>query len=166
MYDGIKQALGPTKKKIAHLKSATGEVIQDWAQQMEHYSELYARESIVTKHALNAIKCLPVLKELDEELTLDKLSEALDSLTTGKAPRKDGIPAEVLKYCKGSLITEVQEILCLCWREVPQDMRDANIVTLYKKRVTGVTTTTTMASPSSSSSRSCSPTIPSRGCKF
>ena len=27
-------------------------------------------------------------------------------------------------------------ILCLCWREgkVPQDMRDANIVTLYKNK--------------------------------
>ena len=55
--------------------------------------------------------------------TLDELSEALDSLATGKAHRKDGIPAEVLKYCKGSLITELLEILCLCWREgeVPQD---------------------------------------------
>ena len=29
MYDGIKQALGPTQKKTAPLKSATGEVIQD-----------------------------------------------------------------------------------------------------------------------------------------
>ena len=29
MYDGIKQALGPMQKKIASLKSATGEVIQD-----------------------------------------------------------------------------------------------------------------------------------------
>ena len=140
MYDGIKQALGPTQKKIVPLKSATGEVIQDRAQQMErwveHYSELYARENIVTEDALNAIDCLPVLEELDEELTLDKLSKALDSLATGKAPGKDGIPAEVLKCCEGSLITELHKILCLCWREgeVPQDMRDTNIVTLYKNK--------------------------------
>ena len=34
------------------------------------------------------------------------------------------------------LITELYEILCLCWSEgeVPQDMRDANIVTLYKNK--------------------------------
>ena len=138
MYDGIKQALGPTQKKITPLKSATGEVIQDWAQQtecwVEHYSELYVRENIVIEDVLNAIECLPVLEKLNEESTFDELSKALDFIATGKAPGKDGIPAEVLKCCKGSLITELHEILHLCWRdsEVPQDVRDANIITLYK----------------------------------
>ena len=59
MYDGIKQAFGPTQKKTAPLKSTTGEVIQDREQQMErwveHYTEFYARENVVTKDALNAI---------------------------------------------------------------------------------------------------------------
>ena len=34
------------------------------------------------------------------------------------------------------IITELHEVLCLCWSkgEVPQDMRDANIVTLYKNK--------------------------------
>ncbi|XP_050703781.1 uncharacterized protein LOC126989216 [Eriocheir sinensis] len=140
MYDGIKQALGPTKKKTAPLKSTTGEVIQDRSKQMdrwvEHYSELYSRENTVTEDALNAIECLPVLEELDREPTLAELNEALDSLAHGKAPGKDGISAEVLKCCKGTIITELHEILCLCWKEgeVPQDMRDANIVTLYKNK--------------------------------
>ena len=140
MYDGIKQALGPTQKKTAPLKSATGEVIQDREQQMErwveHYTELYARENVVTEDALKAIKCLPELEELDREPTTDGLSEALDSLASGKAPGKDGIPAEVLKCCKETLITELHEILCLCWSEgeVPQDMRNANVVTLYKNK--------------------------------
>ena len=95
-----------------------------------------ARENIVTEDALNDIEYLPVLEELDKEPTLDELSEALGSLVTGKALRKDGIPAEVLKYCKRSLIKELHEILCLCWREgeVPQHIRDANIVTLYKNK--------------------------------
>ena len=58
MHDGIKQALGPMLKKTVPLKSATGEVIQDREQQMErwveHYTELYARENVVTEDALNA----------------------------------------------------------------------------------------------------------------
>ena len=35
-----------------------------------------------------------------------------------------------------TLLKELHEILCQCWREgeVPQDMRDANIVTLYKNK--------------------------------
>ena len=97
----LQQALGPTQKKTTPLKSATGEVIQDREQQMErwveHYTELYARETVVTQDTTNAIECLPELEELDREPTRDELSEALDSLASGKAPGKDGIPAEVLK---------------------------------------------------------------------
>ena len=53
MYDGIKLALGPMQKKTAPLKSATGKAIQDRERQMErwveHYTELYARENVVTE---------------------------------------------------------------------------------------------------------------------
>ena len=60
---------------------------------VEHYTELYARENVLTEDALNVIECQPELGELDRELT----SEALDSLASVKAPGIDGIPAEVLK---------------------------------------------------------------------
>lgn len=97
MYDGIKQVLGPTQKKSAPLKSTAGEVIQDRAKQMErcveHYSELYSKENAVTEDALDAIECLPELEELDSEPTIKELSKALDSLSAGKAPGNDGIPA-------------------------------------------------------------------------
>ena len=134
MYDGIKQALGPIQKKSAPLKSAKGVIIQDQAQQMErwvqHYSELYSRENVVTKEALNNIECLPVLEELNSEANLAEIKVALNFLASGKAPEKDNIPVEVL-----------YEIFCLCWREggVPQDMKDANIVTLYKNKGDGAT---------------------------
>ena len=41
-----------------------------------------------------------------------------------------------MKLCRGSLLTDLHAILCLCWREgqVPQDMRDSNIVTLYENK--------------------------------
>ncbi|XP_072854784.2 uncharacterized protein LOC110072917 [Pogona vitticeps] len=138
MYDGIKQALGPIQKKSAPLKSAAGVIIQDRAQQIErwvqHYSELYFRENVVTEEALNNIECLPVLEELDSEPPLAEIKVALDSLTSGKAPGKDNIPADVVKCCKE--IIKLYEIFCLCWREggVPQDMKDTNIVTLYKNK--------------------------------
>ena len=140
MYDGIKQALGPTQKKTAPLKSATGEVIQDREQQMErwveHYTELYARENVVKEGTLNAIECLPELEELDRDPTIDEVIEARGSLAFGKAPGQDGIPAGVLKCCKETLITELHEIICLCWSEgeVSQDMKDANVVTRYKNK--------------------------------
>ena len=63
MYDEIKQALRRSQKiKTAPLNFATGDIIQDRAQQMErrvqHYPELSARENMVSLEALNATDCL------------------------------------------------------------------------------------------------------------
>ena len=130
MYDGVKKAVGPTQKKSAPIKSSTGEIIQDRAEQMErwveHYSELYSRENIVTDEALSAFECLPMMQKLDAEPTIGELKKALNCLYSGKAPGKDGIPPEIVKLCTGSLLTELHAILCLCWREgqVRRDMRD------------------------------------------
>ena len=83
MYEGIKTAMGPTQNKTAPLKSTTGEVITDKGQQMErwveHYSELYSRQNAVTTSALDAMKCLPVMGELDNEPTIDELSKAINN---------------------------------------------------------------------------------------
>ena len=140
MYDGIKTALGPTQSKTAPLKSTTGEAITDPGKQMnrwvEHYSELYSRENIVTPSALDKIERLPVMEELDAMPTKDELSKAIDSLALGKAPGSDSIPPDLIKRCKTTLLHPLHELLCQCWEEgaVPQDMRDAKIVTLYKNK--------------------------------
>ena len=42
------------------------------------------------EEALNVIKCLPVLEELDLEPTEEEVKEALGSLSSGKAPCQDG----------------------------------------------------------------------------
>ena len=140
MFDGIKRAIGPTVKKTAPLKSTTGETIVDRNNQMvrwvEHYSDLYSRETVVTESALDSIEALPVMDELDALPTLEELSKAMDNLSTGKAPGSDGIPTEVIKCGKSAFLRPLHELLCLCWEEgaVPQDMRDATIVTLYKNK--------------------------------
>ena len=66
---------------------------------------------------------------------LEDINQDLDQLYSGKAPGKDGIPAEV-KCAKGTLLKELHEILCKYWRkdEAPQDKKDANIGT--RSRVT------------------------------
>lgn len=60
----------------------------------------------------------------------------MDRLSNGKAPGSDGIAPEVLKKSKPVLLQKLHELLCLCWESgsVPQDMRDANIITLYKNK--------------------------------
>jgi len=140
VYDGIKKAIGPTQTKIAPLKSASGEVIRDKGKQMErwveHYSDLYSRENSISDAAVDAMESLPVMDELDQCPTLQELSKAIDGLPAGKAPGLDGIPAEALRCGKDVLLKHLHELLCQCWEEgqVPQDMRDCNIVTLYKNK--------------------------------
>ena len=140
MYDVIKKATVPTITKTAPLKTKSGEVITDSNKQMErwveHYLELYSKENAITDKALDTIESLPVMTELDTEPTEDDLSKAIDSLKNGKAPGKDDIPPEVTKHGKPALLHHLHVLLLLCWKEgtVHRDMRDANIVTLYKNK--------------------------------
>jgi hypothetical protein len=59
---------------------------------------------------------------------------------TGMLPsRKSGVDiilAEVIKSVKEGLIEPLYKLLTKCWEEgaMPQDMHDANIVTLYKTK--------------------------------
>ena len=84
---------------------------------------------------------------MDSEPTSAEIKVALDSLASGKAPGKDRTTS-LLKCCKEIITTEVYEIFCLCWREsgVPQDMKDANLVTLYKNKGNRATAITIVAS--------------------
>ena len=141
MYEGMKKACGPSMIKNAPLKSAAGDIIKDRSKQMErwaeHYQELYSRETTVTNKALENNPPLSVMDMLDTPPTVEDLSKAIDSLASGKAPGSDNIPPEVIKAAKeSSLLEHLHKLLLQCWEEgaVPQDMRDAKIITLYKNK--------------------------------
>ena len=140
MYEGIKKATGPTSKKTAPLKDLQGNVITDKTKQMhrwvEHYGELYSRETKVTDAAIDAVEELPNMPELDTLPTMEELMKAINSLPARKAPGKDGISAEIIKAAKGHLAPHLLDLLQQCWKEgsVPQDMKDSVIVTLYKNK--------------------------------
>ena len=140
MYDGITKTLRPTLNKTAPLRSSSGEVITVRGHQLErwveHYSDIYSRENIVSPSALDAVECRPTMEELDTEPTLEELSKAIDSLASGKAPGSDGIPPDLIKCCKTALLHSLHVLLCQCWQEgaVPQDMWDAKIITLFKNK--------------------------------
>ena len=140
MYEGIKKATGPTSKKTAPLKDLQGNVITDKTKQMnrwvEHYGELYSRETKVTDAAIDAVEELPSMPELDSLPTMEELMKAINSLPARKAPGKDGISAEIIKAARGHLAPHLLDLLQQCWKEgrVPQDMKDSVIVTLYKNK--------------------------------
>ena len=85
---------------------------------MEHYCDLYSRENIVSPSALDAAERLPTMEELDTEPTLEELSKAIDSLASGKAPGSNGIPPDLIKHCKTTLLHSLRVFLCQCWKEL------------------------------------------------
>ena len=84
----------------------------------------------------NHLPNLSQMADLDEKPTLKELSDAIDYLSTGKAPGSDNIPSEILRDLKGPLILHLYDLLIQCWEEgeIPHDMRDAKIITLYKNK--------------------------------
>ena len=93
---------------------------------VEHFL-LYSQKNTNSSAALGATGQLLVMEELDETPT-----KAMDRLPNGKAPRPHGIPPEVIKGAKDTLLGHLYDLLYQCWAEgsVPQDIRDCNIVTL------------------------------------
>ena len=76
------------------------------------------------------------MDELDSEPSVEELSKAIASLASGKAPCNYGIPPDLIKHCKTTLLLPLHEVLCQCWQQgtVPQDVRDSKIITLYKNK--------------------------------
>ena len=71
---------------------------------------------------------------------LEEVKSAIKKLQCGKAPGIDGLPAEV--YSTGGdvvakQLTPLFMLFMLCWKKgiMPQDLRDAVIVSLYKSKV-------------------------------
>ncbi|XP_047122254.1 uncharacterized protein LOC124805727 [Schistocerca piceifrons] len=140
MYDGIKNAVVPTVRKTAPLKTKTGEVITDEGKQMErwveHYLELYAAENEVSKDALDAVKQMPVMEEFVAMLTMEELGREIDCLANGKALGEDGIPAVIIMYNKPVLLQHLHSLLTTIWEEgyVPLSMQNSKILTVCKQK--------------------------------
>ena len=140
MYEGINEAIGKQIKKPAPLKSKTGELLTDNKRKLErlveHYVDLYSTNTSVSDKALEFFPQSSAFLFLDDEPTIQDVAEAIDCQQCGKAPGQDGISPDIIKCGKEALIEPLHAILCKCWEEgsVPQDMRDAKIITLYKNK--------------------------------
>lgn len=136
MYSGIKRALGPIPRKTAPLKEADGSTItvntrklQRW---VEHYTSIYSQPVSIEPDASQLMHQLPTWHELDAPPTITEYDKCVKLLKRGKSPGADGTYAEIIKL--ECIRPYMHHLLCRCWDAgyVPQDMRDANIVTLYK----------------------------------
>ena len=126
---------------------------------VEHYLDIYSRENSVTKEALDSMEDLPVLEELDTENTLEKLSKAINALSSGKAPDEDGIPQRLPNAANLHYWSRFTNS-CTCGGDKAMCPRTCVIprsLPCTKIRVIAATATTTEASPCWASLARCSP---------
>ena len=140
-YEALRAVYGPTHQIQAPLRSADGstlltdkkDILNHWA---EHYGSLFSDTRSVEDASLEGIQQLPVKHELDEPPSFDEVQTAVRKTNSHKAPGIDGLPAEVYKYGGDQLLEKLTSLFTLCWSkgEVPGDLRDAVIVSLYKNK--------------------------------
>ena len=140
MYDGIRKACGPVERKTAPIKAKNGTLLTEKHDQMrrweEHYTDLYSTRSELNDHARENLPTMPVFTSLDQPPTIEEVCTAIESMSSGKASGQDGISAELIKRCKSALLPSIHSLIVRCWQEgrIPQDFKDATIVTLYKNK--------------------------------
>src|SRR5207247_7711911 len=85
---------------------------------------------------LDAIEQKPEHANLDTPPTLEEVHAAIKAMRNGKTPGQDAIPAEVYKNGGCALVQRLHDLFLKIWQDgdVPQDFKDATIVTIYKKK--------------------------------
>lgn len=99
----------------------------------ENFDDLLHQQGTADPNACSLIQQREIRGKLSEPITAIELEEALQSTRCGKTPGQDGIPADLWKYGGQS---ELLRLLTTCLMKlcVSQDVKDAVIVTIKKKK--------------------------------
>ena len=101
----------------------------------EHFRTLLNETGNVEPDITNHIKQQPSQDWMNECPDIAEVVEAVNALSDRKSPGNDGIHPELLKKGGEELLQTLTEIITESWRnkEIPQDWKDAQLVTIFKK---------------------------------
>ncbi|XP_061891552.1 dickkopf-related protein 3b isoform X2 [Entelurus aequoreus] len=138
-YDAMKTIYGPRNCSVSPLKSNDGTtLIKDqklitkrWA---EHFETLLNQPAPTDPSVLEDLPDYPTIHDLDLPPTFGEVKSAIRSLKDNKTPGPDSIPAEIFKQGGYLSIRALFLVISKVWKHetVPQQWRDANIITIYK----------------------------------
>ena len=138
-YSGLKEVYGPSSKQCSPLLSADGKelltdenkILERWA---EHYSEVLNRKSSADPEVIQSIPQRCKFSELDVPPNISETKDAIKQLLNGKLPGKDKIPGEVYKAGGPHMIKKLVSLYKKIWEKgsVPQDFKDATVISLFK----------------------------------
>ena len=139
-FAATRKLYGPRSGGVGPIASKDGSTVhkekakirERWG---EHFSELLNQDAQVDEDAIERLPKLPTITELAEPPTIDELEKAITMTKPGKAAGPDGIPSEIFKNGGKYLSDKILELFRLIWEResLHPDLRDANIVTIFKK---------------------------------
>lgn len=140
-YCGLKEVYQPTPSGSSPFLSADEltlitekeKILDRWA---KHFNAVLNCPSTINDEAINRLPQVPINQSLDAVPTLEEIQKAISLLSTGKAPGGHSIPAEIYKEGGMSLVEKLHHLFELIWdqEKVPQDLKDASIIHLYKRK--------------------------------
>ena len=139
-FSGLKTVYGPQPSTMTPVRATDGTLLSDKAQILErwtaHFSQLLNRPSAIDVQALQDIPQRPLIPALDASPTREETLKAISQLQTGKSPGPDGIPPEIYKAGGEAIVNRLTSLFQAFWEkgELPQDLKDANIIHLYKNK--------------------------------
>ena len=139
-FSGLKSVYGPSSSTMTPVRAADGSLLTDKKNILDrwtaHFSQLLNRPSSVNEEAIKNLPQRPEISALDESPTRAETVKAINQLQSGKAPGPDGIPPEIYKMGGAALVDRLTILFQAFWEkgELPQDLKDANIIHLYKNK--------------------------------
>ena len=139
-YQGLKAVYGPKTKYTSPLLSSDGKtllveeekILDRW---VEHFSDVLNRPSSVNLDIINSLPQREEISEIDIPPTVAEVKAAAKKLCRGKQPELGGIPPDIYKIGGPRLLRKLTQLLANIWKkgEVPQQYKDASIVSLFKR---------------------------------
>lgn len=139
-YAATKEIFGPTRSSVGGLKDADGATtITDsegiLARWRSHFENLLNDHADTPDDLLRMTPQHPVRHWMALPPSIQDFNKALKRMKPGKAPGPDNIPLELLTHGGPELRNRLMLLILKIWetKTLPNDFRNANIITIFKK---------------------------------
>ena len=139
-FEATRCIYGPIALKVSSVKTTDGTsllksneaILQCWK---EHFQSLLNHPRTVDDDIIARLPQYPIKPELDLPPSIADVLKAVNRMKNNRASGPDGIPLEAFKHGGPQLTSKLHQLCLTIWTEeiVPKDLKDALIVTIFKK---------------------------------